>query len=165
MKSDKWLVLCVEEILDDLRDSSVFSTLDLFQVYRQIKISETCKEKTTFISKFGTYQFQVMLLGLKNLGATFQRMMSNILVNVRNIKYYVDDVVIHSVTEERHIKHLENVFALLLKHGLRIRLKKCSFMQPVWNCWDFASTKIVSLPTKEIYTLYVVLIHRGHENS
>ena len=57
-------------------------------------------------------------------------MMDNILANVSNVKCYVDDVVIHSETEEGHVEHLENVFALLLKHGLRIRLKKCSFMQP-----------------------------------
>ena len=56
-------------------------------------------------------------------------MMGNILVNISNVKYYVDDVIIHSATAESHIKHLENVFVLLLKHELRIRLKKCWFMQ------------------------------------
>ena len=130
MKSDKWPVPCVEKIFDDLRGSSIFTTLDLFQGYWQIKMDETCKEKTTFVCKFGTYQFEVMPFGLKNSGGTFQRMMDNILVNESNVKCYVDDVVIHSDTAESHVKHLENVFALLLKHGLRIRLKKCSFMQP-----------------------------------
>ena len=130
MKSDKWPVPCVKEIVDDLRGSSVFSTLDLFQGYWQIKIDETCKEKTNFICKFGKYQFEVMSFGLKNSAAKFQRMMDNVLANVSNVKCYVDDVVIHSATEESHVMHLENVFALLLKHGLRIRLKKCSFMQP-----------------------------------
>ena len=69
-----------------------------------------------------------MPFGLKNSGATFQRMLDNILVNVSNVKCYVDDVI-HSATAESHVKHVENVFELLLKHGLRIRLKKCSFMQ------------------------------------
>ena len=50
-------------------------------------------------------------------------------MNLNNVKCYVDDVVIHSATAESHIKYLENVFALLLMHGLRIRLKRCSFMQ------------------------------------
>ena len=56
--------------------------------------------------------------------------MENTLVNVSNIKGYVDDAIIHSVTPEIHVKNLENVSALLLKHGLWIRLKKCSIMQP-----------------------------------
>ena len=84
-----------------------------------------CKEKITFICKFGTYQFEVMPFGLKNSGATFQRIMDNILVNVSDVKCYVDDVFIYSATAESHIMHLENVFAFLLKHGLRTRLKKC----------------------------------------
>ena len=56
-------------------------------------------------------------------------MVETILVN-KNVKSYVDDVVIHSETEQNHIKYLKNVFALLIYHGLRIRLKKCSFIQP-----------------------------------
>ena len=126
MKSDKWLVPCVEEVFDDLRGGSIFTSLDLFQGYWQITMYETCKEKTTFICKFGTYQFEVMSFGLKNSGATFQRMMDNFYVNVSNVKCYADDVVIHSATAESNVKHIENVFALLLKHGLRIRLKKCN---------------------------------------
>ena len=65
MKSGKWPVPCVEGIFDDLRGSSIFTTLDLFQGYWQIKMDETCKEKTTFICIFGTYQFEVMPFGLK----------------------------------------------------------------------------------------------------
>ena len=49
-------------------------------------------------------------------------------MNVSNVKYCIDDVVIHSATAESHIKHLENIFALLLKRVLRTRWKKCSFM-------------------------------------
>ena len=71
-----------------------------------------------------------MPFGLKNSGATFQRMMDNIILNVSNVNCYVDDVVIHADTAESHIKHLENVFAFYFKHGLHIQLKKCSFMQP-----------------------------------
>ena len=62
MKSDKWPVPCVEEIFDDLRGSSVFSTLVLVQGYWKIKMDETCQEKTTFMCRFGTHQFEVMLL-------------------------------------------------------------------------------------------------------
>ena len=129
MKSGKWPVPCVEEIFYDLRGTTIFTTLDLYQGYWQIKMDEACKEKTTFICKCGTHQFEVMLFGLKNSGATFQRMMENILVNVNNVKCYVDYAVIHSAAAYSHIKHLENLFALLFKHGIRIRLKKCSFMQ------------------------------------
>ncbi len=61
-------------------------------------MKESCKEITTFICKYGTYQFEVMLFGLRNSGATFQRMMDNILANTENVKCYVNDVVVHSGT-------------------------------------------------------------------
>ena len=48
-------------------------------------------------------------------------MMDNVLVNISNTKCYVDDVVFHSATAKSHVKHLENVFALLLKQRIRIR--------------------------------------------
>lgn len=83
-----------------------------------------------FMCRYGTFQFEVMPFGLMNSGATFQRMMDTILANVSNVKCYIDDVVIHSATEEEHIGHLENVMKLLKKHGLQMILKKCHFMQP-----------------------------------
>ena len=58
MKSDKLPVPTVEEIFDSLEGSSLFSKLDLFQGDWQIKMDEACKKKTTFLSKFGTYQFE-----------------------------------------------------------------------------------------------------------
>ena len=78
MNSDIWPVPSVEEIFDDLRSSIFFSTLDLLQGYLQIEMDEICKEKATFICKFGTYKFEVMPFGLKNSDATLQRMMDNI---------------------------------------------------------------------------------------
>ena len=75
----------VEEIFDDLRGSSIFTTLDLLQGYWLMKMDEICKEKT-FICKLGNYQFEVMPFGLMNSGATFQKMIDNILVKLINVK-------------------------------------------------------------------------------
>ena len=100
-----------------------------FSKTTDVKKDERCKEKRTILCKFETYQFEIMPFGLKNSGATFQRSMYNILVNVSNVKCYIDDEATHSKAEKSNINHLENVVVLLLKHRLRIRLKKCSFMQ------------------------------------
>lgn len=61
---------------------------------------ESSKEKPTFICKYGPYQFEVMLFGLKNSGETFQRMIGNILSNMSNTKCYVDDDLVFSKYEE-----------------------------------------------------------------
>ena len=71
IKSDKWPAPCVEEILDDLPGSGIFTRLDPFPGYCRIKMDERCKEKKTLTCKFSTYQFEVMSFELKNSGAKF----------------------------------------------------------------------------------------------
>ncbi len=130
MHADSWPLPRVDEILDNMRGSSVFTTIELFHGYWQIKVDETCKEKAAFLCRYGTFQFEVMLFGLMNKQATFQRMMDRILMNVASVQCYVDDVVIFSNSSEEHASHLENVFALLKNNRLSLRIKKRSFMQP-----------------------------------
>lgn len=98
-----------------------------------------CKEKTTFICSYGTYQFEVMPFGLMILGATFQRMMDSIIANVRNVKCYVDDVVIHSATKEGQMVNLDTVMKLLLlcplddvdgAHGDAVKVEKIKSAKP-----------------------------------
>ena len=65
-----------------------------------------------------------------NSQATFQRMMDRILLKVYYLRCYIDGVVIFSKKTEEHAMHLKNVFRILKDNGLRLRIKKCSFMQP-----------------------------------
>lgn len=78
MKPDCWHIPKIQEIFDDLSGGKVFTTLDLFSGYWQIRLGEGCKEKTTFVCRFGTYQFEVMPFGLMNAPSTSQRMMDQI---------------------------------------------------------------------------------------
>lgn len=59
-------------------------------------MSESCKEKTTFVCRCGTYQFDVMPFGLMNAPSTFQRMMDRLLGIFPFVKVYLDDLVIFS---------------------------------------------------------------------
>ncbi len=66
MHADRWPLPQVDELLGDMRGSSVFTTIDLFQGYWQIKMDETCKEEAALICRYGTFQFEVMPFGLMN---------------------------------------------------------------------------------------------------
>ena len=68
-----------------------------------------------------------MPFGLVNTPATFQRMMIQLLGDLAFVNVYLDDNVIHSKDLPEHFFHLEEVFARLAEHGLRIELKKCFF--------------------------------------
>ncbi len=96
MHTDPWLSPRVDEILDDMRGSSVFTTIDLFQGNWQSKMDKTCKKKAAFIFRYGTFQCEVMRFRIMNLQATFRRMMDSVLLNVNNVRCYIDDAVIFS---------------------------------------------------------------------
>ena len=129
MHADRWPLRRVDEILDDMKGSSIFRTIDLFQSYWKIKMNEAWKEKAAFICRYGIFQFEVMPFGLMSSETIFERVMDRILLRVNNVKCCVDDVVIFSRNEEEHLKHVENVFAILKENSLLLRIKKCSFMQ------------------------------------
>jgi hypothetical protein len=87
------------------------------------------EEKTAFITPYGVFCYQVMPFGLKNAGATYQRLMQNCLGGQirRNIQVYIDDVVITTREEESLISDLAETFDNLSRYKLKLNPKKCSF--------------------------------------
>jgi hypothetical protein len=87
------------------------------------------EEKIAFITPYGVFCYQVMPFGLKNAGATYQRMMQNCLGSQigRNIQVYIDDVVITTRQEESLISDLQETFDNLNRYKLKLNPTKCSF--------------------------------------
>ena len=119
----------IDSVLQSLNGSSCFSSLDLKSGYWQIPILEKDRNKTAFSTDAGTFRFCRMPFGLCNAPATFQRLMQVILEPVLNkfAMVYLDDIIIYSRNFEEHIKHLEEVFSLIEKSGLKISPSKCNF--------------------------------------
>ena len=84
------------------------SFLDTFQGYHQIALPPEDQEKTAFISPDANYHYTVMPFGLKNIGVTYQRMMTRMFQDKigRTVEVYVDDIVMKSKQEGRHIEDL-----------------------------------------------------------
>ena len=70
-KKDSYLLLRIDELLDSLAGATYFSTLDLMSGYWQVMIHSANREKTAFITKYSTYEFNVMPFRLCNITATF----------------------------------------------------------------------------------------------
>ena len=70
-----------------------------------------------------------MLFGLKNVGSTYQRMMTKMFEPQlgRSIEVYVDDMVVKSKVMFEHVEDLTNIFGILREHKLRLNASKCSF--------------------------------------
>jgi hypothetical protein len=127
---DKFPLPRIDDCLDYLSGKKYFSTLDCFSGYWQCKLDEASKPYTSFISPFGTFQFTVMPFGLTNAPAHFSRMMQSIFADqiYEILIIYLDDLCIASKNEEEHLHAIRKVFERLRKFGIKLKLKKCSFL-------------------------------------
>ena len=119
----------IDTLVDNTATSSLYSFMDGFSGYNQIKMAPEDIEKTTFITLWGTFCYKVMSFGLKNAGATYQRAMVTLFHDMmhREIEVYVDDMIAKSASEEEHIVNLKKLFERLRKYKLRLNPSKCTF--------------------------------------
>jgi RNase H-like domain found in reverse transcriptase/Reverse transcriptase (RNA-dependent DNA polymerase)/Integrase zinc binding domain/Chromo (CHRromatin Organisation MOdifier) domain/Integrase core domain len=119
----------MDECIDSLGDAVVFTTLDCNSGYWQIPVHPADREKTTFTSHFGIYQFLRLPFGLRNAPATFQRAIDIILSGIRwkTCLVYLDDVIVFSSNRDDHLAHVNEALTLLGNAGLSLKLKKCHF--------------------------------------
>ena len=87
------------------------------------------EEKTAFITLHGLYCYKVMSFGLKNTGATYQRLMTKIFRPLvgRTVEVYIDNIVVKSKTRKDHTYHLQEVFHLLRRYDMKLNPSKCAF--------------------------------------
>jgi len=86
-------------------------------------------EKTTFMTDSNNFYYEIMSFGLKNVGATYQRLMDHVFHDMirRNVEVYVDDIVVKSDSCEQHVSDLKEVFQALRKYRMRLNFDKCAF--------------------------------------
>jgi hypothetical protein len=119
----------IEDMFDQLRGASMFSKIDLRSGYHQLKIRPSDISNTTFITKYGLYEFTVMSFGLTNAPAFFMNLMNNVVMDYLDkfVVVFIDDILIYSQCEEEHVNHLKMVLQRLREHQLYAKLSKCEF--------------------------------------
>jgi len=119
----------MEHILQRVVEASRMSLLDGYSGYNQIFVHEDDRDKTTFITPWGTFQYAKMPFGLKNVGATFQRAMDLAFANEKDVLLvvYLDHLTVFSKSDEEHMHDLRTVFQKWKKYGLSLNPKKSLF--------------------------------------
>ena len=92
-------------------------------------MDEADQEKTYFITSQGLFCYEVMPFGLKNAGATYQQLVNHMFRPQigRNVEVYVDDMLVKSLDEERHLDDLQETFNTLRRYNMKLNPSKCAF--------------------------------------
>lgn len=103
-----------------------------------------------------------MPFGLKNVGATYQRLMTKVFKPLigQTVEVYIDDIVVKSMTRGKHEQHLEEVFRLLREYDMKLNTSKCVFGVSVWKFLGFIVTqrgiKVNSNQIKEVIETFAL---------
>ena len=99
--------------------------------------------KTAFMTESSCYCYKAMPFGLKNAGATYQRLMDRVLAPMlgRNVQAYVDDMVVNSQQREQDVTNLEELFTTIAKYRLKLNPEKCIFEVEAGKFMDFLLTE------------------------
>ena len=114
------------------------SFMDVYSGYNQIAMHPPDQEHTSFVTDKGLYCYNVMPLGLKNAGATYQRLVNRMFASQIgvNMEVYVDDMLVKSKCQKNHIQDLTECFSILRKYNMKLNPQKCSFGVSFWEIFE-----------------------------
>ncbi|CAA0811058.1 Unknown protein, partial [Striga hermonthica] len=119
----------IDQLVDSTAGCELLSLMDASQGYHQIPLAREDRKRVSFVTSRGTYCYVFMPFGLKNAGATYQRLVDKIFKEQlgRNMEVYVDDMLVKSREELDHVRDLRETFLTLRRYGMKLNPAKCSF--------------------------------------
>ncbi|GKB94504.1 putative reverse transcriptase domain-containing protein [Tanacetum coccineum] len=126
---NRYPLLRIDDLFDQLQGSSVYSKIDLRSGYHQLRVRDEDVPKTAFKTRYGHYEFQVMPFGLTNAPTVFMDLMNRVCRPYLDkfVIVFIDDILIYSKTKEEHDEHLRLILELLKKEELYAKFSKCDF--------------------------------------
>ncbi|XP_072078184.1 uncharacterized protein [Arachis hypogaea] len=119
----------IDKLVDNASGFKSLSFMDVYSGYNQILMHPEDQNKTAFITEHGNFCYRVMPFGLKNAGATYQRLMDKVFRHQigRNMEIYVDDMVAKTTQEKSHCDDLKEIFEQIRAYNMRLNPEKCAF--------------------------------------
>nr|XP_025685323.1 uncharacterized protein LOC112786123 [Arachis hypogaea] len=126
---DAYPLPCIDKLVDNASGFKALSFMDAYSGYNQILMHPEDQSKTAFITEHGNFCYKVMPFGLKNAGATYQRLMDKVFQQQigRNMEVYVDDMVAKTPMQGSHCDDLIEIFRQLRAYNMRLNPDKCEF--------------------------------------
>nr|GEV50356.1 hypothetical protein [Tanacetum cinerariifolium] len=122
----------IDDLFDQLHGPSIYSKIDLRSGYHQLRVREQDVPKTSFRTRYGHYEFQVMPFGLMNAPAVFMDLMNRVCKPYLDkfVIVFIVDILIYSKDEKDHEEHLKAILEFLKEEKLYAKFSKCEFWIP-----------------------------------
>ena len=120
MIKNRYSLLRIDDLFDQLRGARVYSKINLRPGYHQLRVRETDIPKTAFRTRYGHFEFTEMPFGLTNAPSTFMDLMHRVFQPYLDqfVTVFMDDILIYSQSKWEHEYHLRIVLQLLRDHQL-----------------------------------------------
>lgn len=141
--SDHFPMPTIDELIDELHGTTIFTKLDLRLSYHQIRMATKDVYKIAFRTHESHYEFLAMSFSLTNAPTTFQALLNMILKLYlkKCALVFFNDIHINSQNLEQHISHLQEVLQTIKVHQLFLKLSKCNFAQEHINYLEHIISK------------------------
>ena len=112
----------INQLVDSTVAHKLLSFMDAFSRYNQILMDKEHQEKTLFVTSQRLYCYKVMPFGLKNAGATYQRLLNRMFSHQigRNVDVFVDNMLEKSKDEANHLDDLKETFNTLRTYNMKL---------------------------------------------
>ncbi|CAC5425334.1 unnamed protein product [Mytilus coruscus] len=124
---EKYPIPTVEEILQDLNQSKVYSKLDIKWAFHQIELSQESRDITAFMTHQGLFRYKRLMFGISCAPEMYNKIIHQALGGLPGVNSIYDDIIVHGKSEEEHNRNLEQLLCRLLEKGLTLNIDKCQF--------------------------------------
>ena len=117
----------VDENLQNMNGSKIFSKLDLKWGYHQMELKPESRDITTFAVHTGVYRYKRLIFGVSSAREQYQYEVANVLTGIEGADNISDDIIVHGPDQETHNQRLHAVVQRLRERGLTLNRDKCQF--------------------------------------
>ncbi|KAK6192673.1 hypothetical protein SNE40_004107 [Patella caerulea] len=120
----------IDEVLQDMNQSNIFSRLDIKWAYHQIELAPESREITTFITHKGLYRYKRLMFGISCAPEMYQKVLQQILQSCEGTENIMVDIIVHAKSDEEHDRRLKKVLDVIRSKGMTLNPEKCLFKLP-----------------------------------